>query len=93
MDDNPKIVDLSRREYRAEGIKGEPFFAAGWPIGVAALITIAIGTLIHDASGPVYIIGAIGGAIIGTVFQQLFTGPDAVKPPQDRPPHRDQAGP
>jgi hypothetical protein len=71
MDD--KQIDLKPTEYRTtRGVKGEPFFGAGWPIGAAALGTIAIGTLVHDAGIAAHIAGAIGGAIIGVVFQQFY---------------------
>lgn len=87
MDKNPKQIDLLRREYQAEGVKGEPFFAAGWPIGVAALVAIVIGTLIHDATGPVYFIGAIGGAVLGMLIQQVFTSESQELPPEQHSRH------
>ena len=84
-----KHIGLKRSEYRAEGIKGEPFFAAGWPVGVAVLVMIAVGTFMHDATGPMYFFDAIGGALLGFIVQQIcgeFVSDPAVEsqePPQD----------
>lgn len=72
MDDDPKQIDLSRRDYRAEGISGEPLFGAGWPFGAAVLVMIVIGTLIHDASGPIYFFGAIAGAVLAGLIQKIY---------------------
>jgi len=72
MDDKPNQIDLHRREYRAEPIKGEPLFGPGWPFGVAALITIAVGVIFHDASAPVHVLGAIGGVLLVTIFYQFL---------------------
>lgn len=71
MDD--KQIDLPRNEYRVtEGGKGEPFFGVGWPFGAAALGTILIGSLVHDAGIAAHVAGGIGGAVLGAVFQQFY---------------------
>lgn len=67
-----KEIELGRHDYRAEGIKGESFFGPGWPFGAAALITIIVGTLIHEASAPVWAFGAIAGAALVGIFQQFY---------------------
>jgi hypothetical protein len=67
-----KQIDLEPSEYKSEPRLGEPFFGNGWPFGVAAVITIAVGVIFHDSATPVHIAGAIGGAIlIGVVHQFL----------------------
>lgn len=91
MDEKPKTVDLSRHEYRADGIKGDPFFGSGWPVGLAALFAIIGGTVaVHAFDLPAGIGSALGGVLgylIGHVHSEL------AEPPQDRQPPRDQAGP
>lgn len=69
-----KEIELSKRDYRAQGIKGEPFFSFGWPIGVAALITIGSGTLFHGTPFWIHIIGGIAGATLAAVFREIFMG-------------------
>ncbi len=68
--DDPKIIEGDYRT--ARGVKGEPLFGAGWPIGAAALGTIAIGTLVHEAGIAAHIAGAIGGAVLGAIWQQFY---------------------
>lgn len=70
MDD--KLIELKPHEYRSGGVKGEPFFGAGWPFGAAALGTILIGTLVHDAGIAAHVAGGIGGAVLGGIFQQFY---------------------
>ena len=67
-----KQIDLEPHEYKTEPRKGEPIFGPGWPIAVAVLASGIIGALVQDASTPVYIMGAIGGAVLGGLLQQIY---------------------
>jgi len=71
MERDHKQIDLHRHEYRADGVK-EPFFSYGWPIGVATLITIAVGVLFHDTSAAVHVFGAIAGSVLVSIFYQFL---------------------
>lgn len=82
MNEKPKTVDLSRHEYRAESIKGEPFFSFGWPIGLAALLAIVGGTIAVQVFGMNAGIGAMVGGVIGYSIAHLHS--ELTEQPLDR---------
>ena len=65
MDD--KQIDLDRRDYTAEPVKGEPIFGNGWPIGFATGVAILIGAYLFDSSPVMKFAGAIHGVVITTL--------------------------
>lgn len=58
-----KQIDLHRREYSAEPVKGEPMFGSGWPIGLAVVVSIFVAAYFFDGTAQGKVIGAILGAI------------------------------
>lgn len=77
----PVNIDLDHREYRADPIKGEPFFGIGWPFGMSALLAIAGGTIgVHVFGLPVWAGSAIGG-IFGMIIGQVHSA--LQEPPQE----------
>lgn len=62
-----KQIDLERRDYTAEPVKGEPIFGEGWPIGLATGVAILIGAYFFDSSPIMKFMGAIIGGVIVTL--------------------------
>lgn len=58
-----KQIDLDRRDYRAEPVKGEPIFAAGWPIGLAVGVSILIAAYFSDGTTESKLLGAALGVV------------------------------
>lgn len=57
-----KQIDLHRREYTAEPMKGEPVFGVGWPVGLAVVVSIFVAAYFFDGTTTGKVIGSILGA-------------------------------
>lgn len=66
-------IDLEPGEYRviAEPCR-EPFWGSGWPVGVAAVVAIVVGTITYGGEPALHVIGAIAGAVVTAVIWQFY---------------------
>lgn len=66
-------IDLEPTEYRVvEEPRREPFWGAGWPVGVAAVVAIVVGTLTYGGAPSLHVIGAIAGAVVTAIVWQFY---------------------
>lgn len=64
-------IDLKRRDYKAEPVKGEPMFGAGWPVAIAVVASIFVTAYFLDGTTQGSLIGGILGVVVYGVVMSL----------------------